>query len=124
MKDLELWENIKKTVKPLAKKQVVQHLSRRYIEVKQDYIPYTIDLHGYTVHDAYLNLIDFISYHYHNGTKYITIITGKGTPEKESFIHFEIKTWLNSRVFKKYLKNFEWLNGNGALRIYLRSHNK
>ena len=125
MNDLELWETIKKSVKPLVKHQVVKQLPKRYIIVKQKYgFPYTIDLHGYTVHDAYLKLLDFIIYHFHEKTKYITVITGKGTPEKESLIHSEIKTWLNSKVFKMYVKNFEWINGNGALRIYLSRHNK
>ena len=125
MNDLELWENIKKSVKPLVKHQVVKQITKSYINVKKDYgFPYIIDLHGYTVHNAYLTLIDFIVYHYHKKSKYVTVITGKGTPEKESFIHSEIKTWLNSKVFKKYIKNFEWINGNGALRIYVSRHNK
>lgn len=125
MNDIDLWENIKKSVKPLVKHQVAKQLSKRYIDVKKDYgFPYTIDLHGYTIHNAYLLIIDFIKYHYYNKTKYVTVITGKGTPEKESCIHSEIKTWLNSKVFKEYIKNFEWINGNGAMRIYLNIHNK
>lgn len=124
MKDLELWENIKKTVKPLAKKQVVQHLIKHRIIIKEDIRPYCLDLHGYTIQEAYDKLKDFIIYHSNEKTKYITIITGKGSLNKESLIHSEIKYWLDTRFFRKYVRKFEWLNGNGALRIYLILHNK
>ena len=125
MNDLELWKNIKKYVKPLVKHQVVKQIPKSYINAKKDYgFPYIIDLHGYTVHNAYLTLIDFIIYHYHEKSKYVTVITGKGTPEKESLIHSEIEGWLNNPFFKNYVRDYEWINGNGAMRIYLIRHNK
>ena len=119
MKDLELWENIKKTVKPLAKKPVVQLLIKHKFIIKNDTRPYCLDLHGYTIQEAYNKLKDFIVYHKDNKTKYITIITGKGSIDKESLIHSEIENWISNSFFKNYIKTFEWINGNGALRIYL-----
>ena len=125
MDDLELWENIKKSVKPLVKHQVAKQLIYNYIPVKCGIIiPYNLDLHGYTIHEAYHKLQDFIIKHYDLKTKYVTIITGKETPEKESLIHSEIEGWLNNPFFKNYVKDYAWINGNGAMRIYLIRHNK
>jgi len=125
MNDLELWENIKKSIKPLVKHQVAKQLIENYIKIKhKNTISYTIDLHGYTVHNAYLELLDFIIYHYHEKSKYITVITGKGNPQKESLIHSEIEGWLSNPLFKNYIRDFIWINGNGAMRIYLNIHNK
>ena len=119
MKDWEIWESLKKSVKPLAKKQVVQHLIKHKFIIKNDTRPYCLDLHGYTIQEAYNKLKDFIVYHKDNKTKYITIITGKGSLDKESLIHSEIENWISNPFFKNYIKTFEWINGNGALRIYL-----
>ena len=125
IKDLSLWEDIKAHTKPLVKRQVVKQFIRKYIQVNlTGPISYTLDLHGYTVQEAYNKLQDFVYNHYENESRYITVITGKGTPEKESFIHYEIKSWLETEVFKKYLKNYEWTNGNGALKIFLKKNKK
>lgn len=125
MNDLDLWENIKKSVKPLVKHQVAKQLVYRYIPIKcGNIIPYNLDLHGYTIQDAYIKLKSFVLYHSENKTKFIIVITGKGTPEKESLIHSEIEGWLDNSFFKKYVREFEWINGNGAMRIYLIRHNK
>lgn len=125
MNDIKLWENIKKTVRPLAKRQVVEYLYFHNIKVQPGtIIPYTLDLHGYTIQEAYDKLQEFVIQHIENKTKYITVITGKGSPNKESLIHKEIKNWLDNIFFKNYVKSFEWINGNGALRIYLIRHNK
>lgn len=125
MDDLELWENIKKSVKPLVKHQVAKHLIYKNIPIRCGIIiPYNLDLHGYTIQEAYIKLKSFVLYHYENNTKYIIVITGKGTPEKESLIHSEIEGWLNNPFFKNYIRDYEWINGNGAMRIYLIRHNK
>ena len=116
----ELWEYIKRTTKPLIKNKinyiVPQHISIKHKEL----IPYTLDLHGYTIQEAYDILKEFVYKHYLNHTKYIIVITGKGTPDKESFIHYEIKNWLETDSFKVYVKDFEWINGNGALKIFFK----
>lgn len=123
--DIDLWENIKKSVKPLVKHQVAKQLIYKNIPIQCGIIiPYNLDLHGYTIQEAYIKLKSFILYHFENKTNYIIVITGKGTPEKESLIHSEIKGWLDNPFFKKYVRGFEWINGNGAMRIYLIRHNK
>ena len=125
MNDLDLWENIKKSVKPLVKHQVAKQLIYKNIPIRcGTIVPYNLDLHGYTIQEAYIKLKSFILYHSENKTKYIIVITGKGTPEKESLIHSEIEGWLDNPFFKKYVREFEWINGNGAMRIYLIRHNK
>ena len=85
--ELSLWENIKKTVKPLLKKQSrepVPFPKRLRVHGLPDRILMsTLDLHGLTVEDAYQTFRRFLMIHCRENTKNITIITGKGSKEKE-----------------------------------------
>ena len=120
--DNELWEKIKKETKPLVKKQVVKQFEYNKIPIKfEPPLLYELDLHGYTIQEAYIVLLSFIEKHIKNKTKYITIITGKGSLNKESLIHSEIEDWFETRYFSPYIREYEWINGNGALKIFLRN---
>lgn len=120
--DNELWEKIKKETKPLVKKQVVKQLEYNNIPIKfEPPLLYELDLHGYTIQEAYIVLLSFIEKHIKNKTKYITIITGKGSLNKESLIHSEIEDWFETRYFSPYIREYKWINGNGALKIFLRN---
>ena len=41
--------------------------------------------------------------------------------DKESLIHSEIEDWFETRYFSPYIREYEWINGNGALKIFLRN---
>ena len=120
--DDELWEKIKRETKPLVKKRVVKQFNYKIIPIKYEYeLPYILDLHGYTIQDAYFKLIDFITHHRNRKTKYVIVITGKGNLDRESLIHSEIENWFETKQFNSYIREYEWINGNGALKIFLRN---
>lgn len=124
--EVNVWKSVIKDVKHL-------HVDNKFIYTKSinktklkkeiEYIPYELDLHGYSVQEAYENILDFIKKHYENKSKYVTVVTGKGTDKKEGLIHKEIINWFNTDKFILYIKNYEWINNNGALKIWLKSRN-
>ena len=84
----------------------------------------TLDLHGLTVEEAYQILRRFLMVHLKEGSKKITIITGKGSPQKEGLIHHEIQNWLDTPFFKSKINEIRWLNGGGALELRLKRNKK
>ena len=84
----------------------------------------TLDLHGLTVEEAYQTLCRFITVHIKEGSKKITVITGKGSPKKEGLIHHEIQNWLDTSFFLDKIREVRWLNGGGALEISLKRKKK
>ncbi len=117
--DIDIWNKLTSTVTPLKKTKVKAEIKRQYFKKVIYPVNYILDLHGYTVQDAYDVVILFISKHYKINTAYITIITGKGI-NNTGLIKNEIVDWLNTKILKQYIKSYEWINGNGALKIYLK----
>ena len=120
----DIWKSVIENVKPLYvdnKYTYIKPVNKTKLKKEIEYISYELDLHGYSVQEAYENILDFIKKHYENKSKYITIITGKGTDKKEGLIHKEIINWFNTDEFILYIKNYEWINNNGALKIWLKS---
>lgn len=120
MNDIDLWKQLISTVIPLKQTKVKTEVHKQYFKKVIYEISYVLDLHGYTVQEAYDKLIDFLTRHYTKHTKYITVITGKGNINKEGLIHREVEDWLTSKRFYNYIRSYEWINGNGALKIYLK----
>jgi len=122
----DIWKSVIENVKPLYvdnKYTYIKPVNKTKLKKEIEYISYELDLHGYSVQEAYENILDFIKKHYENKSKYITIITGKGTDKKEGLIHKEIINWFDTDEFILYIKNYEWINNNGALKIWLKSRN-
>jgi hypothetical protein len=46
---------------------------------------YVLDLHKYTVHQAFLACRDFIEQHQEQGSHYVTVITGRQGPISQEF---------------------------------------
>lgn len=117
--DIEVWNRLISTVTPLKKTKVKTEVHKQYFRKVIYEISYVLDLHGYTVQEAYNTVIDFISRHYRINTNRITIITGKGI-NNTGLIKNEIVDWLDTNILKQYIKSYEWTNDNGALKIYLK----
>lgn len=117
--DIEVWNRLISTVTPLKKTKVKTEVHKQYFRKVIYEISYVLDLHGYTVQEAYNTVIDFISRHYRINTNHITIITGKGI-NNTGLIKNEIVDWLDTNILKQYIKSYEWTNANGALKIYLK----
>ena len=87
MNDDVLWQELCKSIKPLVKTKAHTSINKIHFIRKKNIINYTLDLHGYTVQEAYDKLFQFLSKHSYDKTKYIIVITGKGSPDKEGLIH-------------------------------------
>lgn len=126
--DLSLWESIKKTLRPLKKNRATEpvpfpkRLKVHAAPARE--LMSVLDLHGLTVEEAYRTVCRFITLHVRENTKYITLITGKGTKDKEGRIHQEIAGWLETPFFKEKINQVRWLNGGGALEIMLKRKKK
>ena len=117
--DIAMWNKLISTVTPLKKTKVKTEVHKQYFRKVMHSVSYILDLHGYTVQEAYNTVIDFISRHHRINTNHITIITGKGINDK-GLIKNEIVDWLNTNILKQYIKSYKWTNDNGALKIYLK----
>ena len=122
--DISLWESIKKNLKPLVSGRVKEPRSfpkrLRVHAVPERTLMTTLDLHGLTVEEAYQTLKRFVSVHVREESRLITVVTGKGSPQKEGLIHHEIQHWLETSFFKDKIQAVRWLNGGGALEIRLK----
>lgn len=132
--DWRLWEEFKKTVQPLKrlftaslpdvsdlqkgvlppKKKRFSHIIRHRID-----LPYTLDLHGFTVQEAYETLCRFTDHHFERGTHHVHVITGRGL-NTTGAIKKEVLLWLDTPFFTERISSFQWINGNGALKIDLK----
>jgi len=126
--DISLWESIKRTSKPLSDNQAQEPVpfpkKLRVHAVPERTLMMTLDLHGLTVEEAYHTLCRFVTIHLKEGSKKITVITGKGSPQKEGLIHHEIQNWMDTSFFKDRVREIRWLNGGGALEISLKRKKK
>ena len=88
--DIELWERVKRTVTPLSK-AVRASLHRTWFMPVQ---PRRLDLHGYTVQEAYKHTLSEIQASARRGEKQLLIITGKGVGGK-GVLKRELPLWLD-----------------------------
>ena len=125
---ISLWESIKRTLRPISKNRTQEpHPMPKRLKVHavaERTLMMTLDLHGLTVEEAYQTLCRFFTLHEREGSKKITIITGKGSPAKEGLIHHEIQNWLDTPFFKGKINEIRWLNGGGAMEIRLKRNKK
>jgi len=118
--DEELWEEVKKTVKPV-KRKIKRDLPKRLRVVRG--APKTpkkiLDLHGLTVQEAFERSQKFIARARKSGLKEITIITGRGTTGK-ALIKNEFSGWLENSKLKPHILQHQWQNRGGAIKINLK----
>ena len=125
MDDLSLWHELKKTITPLAgkgvhwlaKKDIPPRLRVRRISTP--ILSYALNLHGYTIAEAYEATKKFFIHHQNMGSKKITIITGKGLKQIGA-IKKEIPLWFETPFFREKIISFSWKNDGGALDIILK----
>ena len=126
--DLALWDEFKKTVRPFARRffarpetpKVSLARGRRFDFAVQHepVLPYQLDLHGFSVQDAYETLRLFLMHHERRRSRYVTVVTGRGL-NAPGLIKQEITLWLDTPFFKERVRAFSWQNGGGALRLEL-----
>ena len=77
-KDKESWQNF------ISSKAKVKDKDQRSIISETSYTEKFLDLHGYTLEDANIEIENFINSCFENGVKKINIITGKGNRSKNT----------------------------------------
>ena len=118
--DEQLWEEVKKTVKPV-KRRVKRDLPKRLRVVRGAPKPQKtiLDLHGQTVQEAFESTNAFIKRAHRAGLKEITIITGRGTTGK-ALIKNEFLGWLENPTLSPHIRTHQWQNRGGAIKISLK----
>ncbi len=83
-----------------------------------------LDLHGFTVDDAFYTLQRFIINEYSNNNRSLLIIVGKGNPYNVgNRISDKIHNWMNSRLIRDYIQYYDQSHikhgGSGAFYVML-----
>jgi DNA-nicking Smr family endonuclease len=84
----------------------------------------TLDLHGYSLDQAFHVFINFITNAYKNSIREVLVITGKGSPENPSSIKLELKRWIEYTEICNFILDYKTApagkGGEGAVLIKLR----
>ena len=131
-RDKEVWENFVKSKKKLEDKDL------KLTNKKFSYTEKTIDLHGYTLENANLEIEKFINLCFDEGVTKINIITGKGSRSKNtedpyqskdlSILKYSVPNFINDNknLMSKILKiDFDSVESpsKGSFEIILRKKN-
>ncbi|HSQ97191.1 MAG TPA: Smr/MutS family protein [Rickettsiales bacterium] len=96
---------------------------RKLIQGKYQ-IDYSVDLHGFTINEAYLRIKSLFEKARVNNYKCILIITGKGLHSKDKTIKSSVIEWFKEPYFSskiiKYTDAHKMHGGSGALYVLLR----
>lgn len=108
--DAEIWRlyisNLKSSNDPIPYKHIYEHddMSRK------------LDLHGMTIHDAWLSFVEFTEKHRISGTKEIVVITGRS-----GRIAREFTEWCRRLAHVRSYEPIETRSGKvGSYRLRLR----
>jgi len=123
--------NQKKTQYKISFGEINKDLKKGRIKIDR-----RLDLHGYTLLDAYEKFKDEVIKLYNKNKRCMLVITGKGvhlkrkesTEENPKLFHGKIKKtiidWIKEDQFKKYILTYQDAGfdhgGDGALFVYLR----
>tara|TARA_Y100001970_G_scaffold273017_1_gene370598 strand:+ start:967 stop:1386 length:420 start_codon:yes stop_codon:yes gene_type:complete len=109
-KDKKAWDNF------INSKNKIPNKDKRYENKNLLYIEKTIDLHGYSLDDANLEIKKFIELSFEKGVTKISVITGKGSRSKNkedpyqskdlSILKYSVPNYLkeNKDLMNKILK--------------------
>lgn len=121
-KDLQDWQNLTQETTPLDKETIkVPDMPKtlRAKPVGKRQLLTTLDLHGFTVQEAFEETKRFILVHQKAGTKLIHIITGRGIGGVGK-IKKEMPLWLQTPFFQERVNSFSWENSGGVVAITLK----
>ena len=128
--DKAIWASFIKTVVPLKKQpkgffERVRYIFRRPPTVQS--LPVCLDLHGFTLQEAFDAFRDFLDKHYLLGTRKITVITGKG-PKEQGALKREFPLWLERAGIREKILNVGFApsnrGGSGAMIVYIKKAKK
>lgn len=96
-KDKRDWENF------INSKDKLENKDFNFSQNTKNIIEKTIDLHGYTLNEASIKIIDFIEKSYAGNVNKINIITGKGNRSKNKEDPYQSN---NLSILKYYVPEF------------------
>lgn len=126
--DLYLWKALAETVTPLseAEKQISSVMKKSLKSYKVSAkvvrcraISSVLDLHGFTVQEAFEALEGFLNHHSQTKTAKVEVITGKGR-SSQGLIKSEIFKWLDNPKIGQYIKEMTLSPDGGAVFITLK----
>ena len=126
--DKALWDAYAKTVTPLKGISKLKVLSQKlsfhfsFKRKEKKIVPSVLDLHGFTLDEAYQLFVRFLNYHMQEKTKKIVVITGKGKDGK-GLLKNEFPKWVeNSQIKGKITSVALPLSyGGGAFELTLKN---
>ncbi len=125
--DNSIWTQFVQSVRPLRHRTDVAERSMppclRVRKAPERTLSYTLDLHGYTVEEAYQCLKLFFLTHMKAESRKIQIITGKGL-SKTGKIKNEIMLWMDTPFFREKVSETKWMNDGGVLEVTLKRNKK
>ena len=108
-----IWTEATAGIKPLPRRPLVPFEPKRgRVPIRDPFIDHTLDLHGFTIEDAFTETQRFVYNTRAFGYRYATVITGKSGAICEEFPAWVERIPAISRI--------ETLNGGGAFRVYFR----
>ncbi|OPZ78144.1 MAG: hypothetical protein BWY78_00720 [Alphaproteobacteria bacterium ADurb.Bin438] len=116
--DKQVWENYVKSVKkietnnvPLVENKKI-FIKTSFGNFKDYYFKTYLDLHGYTIEKAYLELYAYLLEAKKQGLKHVSVITGKGKVDNEETLNKLVPRWLNEKPLKNFISSYEFLKHN------------
>lgn len=116
---MDLWSTVKQTVFPLSNHYPKDLPKRLNVIRKTTLFPTILDLHGYTVQEAFNTTKSFILKSYRQNHREITIITGRGIMG-QGLIKNEFDNWLEHKDISDLIIKYNWISNGGAVRIWLK----
>lgn len=111
--DRKIWEIVAKTISPVGSpREATRRVELISISTK-------IDLHGYTLEDAYDIIYEYLQVCKENQLKEIVIVTGIGPAEPANSICREFPMWMKTPKFSKYIRSFVAERNGGSWRVKL-----
>ena len=125
--DKALWNAYCKTVTPLEKASKFKIFSQKiskcipFVRKAKHPVPAVLDLHGFTVQDAYAIFVRFFNYHLEQKTNTIIIITGKGKDDR-GILKTEFPKWIDNPEIQKNIirSSLPVSYGGGAFELTLK----
>lgn len=101
--DLKLWKSFVKDVQKLDNKNIVKkETSIKISKSIQNDFSSVLDLHGYTLNNAFQITLDFIEKNYNIGNLKVTIITGRSGQMYQEFVG-----WLSNPKISRYIRYYQ-----------------
>ena len=125
--DMDVWNEVIKTVTPLGQTEKLPLLKRlfprRFFYFSRPPLSTRLDLHQFTLQEAFDAFNGFINEHGVLGTRSVLVVTGKGADGK-GLLRKEFPLWTERAGIREKIQRIEQapphMGGEGAFLVYLK----